>query len=570
MKENLVADWKKKIFNEVLGFDEIQSEKSKRIVMSNFDEFNNNFNIMISIYEDDIEVLKFIRLAYKDFVDCYETLKKNFIINFANDEFNCSIDMVLTHFEQENILLRLEKYCSTNGVSRNFQIDIYEYLKYLSDRLDKRFCFDDVALINLIEASSGKNIQREEGFYRKDAKGNNIYLKETNGKYTFSSSSDVHRYTHNNKQILNARSGKTNELKDIELQNFPLGVNFSLDSDKHQIMKKLMEILYENLSLCWDTYRKIYTDGSRVVDNTAHLSDGNTFSFKYYLTKYNIPHLLGIQRANIITNETARKFLGTVDMNGNLVPLNSKSSALQVFEALMINKNRIINSGGLYEENGKFYEILPWEKIIIKTASFMRGDFFKTCFCLAKLSDGNYMTIASTNYKVGLNARNTASSVLNDLLKTQKQKKDFVFRKFIYDDKGHIVPNSIFTAKSENIRVGKNNELLKTLQKWRNLFDVDASGIATDISSINELNEDDLQAIIDSIVESIENENFRRTFTKEEQLSLGVDISRELKTTPYISEESLDLAQTISDYNDSITLEELEDFINVRGNKKKR
>ena len=115
----------------------------------------------------------------------------------------------------------------------------------------------------------------------------------------------------------------------------------------------------------------------------------------------------------------------------------------------------------------------------------MRGDFFKTCFCLAKLSDGNYMTVASTNYKVGLNARNTASSVLNDLLKTQKQKKDFIFRKFIYDSNGNIIPNSIFTAKSENIRVGKDNELLRSLQKWRDLFDVNSSGINTEISSIN-------------------------------------------------------------------------------------
>ena len=85
----------------------------------------------------------------------------------------------------------------------------------------------------------------------------------------------------------------------------------------------------------------------------------------------------------------------------------------------------------------------------------------------------------------------------------------------------------------------------------------------------NGINEEDLQAIIGSIVESIESETFIRTFTKEEQLTLGVDISRELKTTPYISEEALDLAQSISDYNGAITKEEIEDFVNVRGNGKK-
>lgn len=85
----------------------------------------------------------------------------------------------------------------------------------------------------------------------------------------------------------------------------------------------------------------------------------------------------------------------------------------------------------------------------------------------------------------------------------------------------------------------------------------------------NGINEEDLQAIIGSIVESIESETFIRTFTKEEQLALGIDISRELKTTPYISEEALDLAQSISDYNGAITTDEIEDFINVRGNGKK-
>lgn len=485
MSENISNEMKKSIFLEVIGLDEIQSESSKRIIMSNFDEFNNNFNIMSSIFADDLEKLRYIKLAYKEFIDCYENLKKQFIINFSSDLFNCSIDMALTHFEQEKILLQLEKYCLSNGIPRNFQIEIFEYLEYLSNRLNKRFYFDDISLINLIEASSGKNIQREEGFYRKDVKGNNLYLRENNGQYTFTATTDIDKHTHNSKQIVDVHSGKTRELKDIELQDFPLGVNFSSDSDKHKIMKKLMEILYENLSLCWDTYRKIYTDGSKVIDNTARLSDGSTFSFKYYLTKYNIPHLLGIQPANIITNETARKILGTVDMNGNLVPLKPNASALEVFEAIMVNRDRIINLGGLYEENGKFYEILPWEKIVIKTSSFMRGDFFKTCFCLAMLSDGNYMTVASTNYKAGLNSRNTASSVLNDLLKTQKQKKDFIFRKFIYDNNGNIVPNSIFTAKSENIRVGKNNELLRSLQKWRDLFDINSVGISTEISTIN-------------------------------------------------------------------------------------
>lgn len=68
----------------------------------------------------------------------------------------------------------------------------------------------------------------------------------------------------------------------------------------------------------------------------------------------------------------------------------------------------------------------------------MRGDFFKACFCLAQIAPnkylavrdkkGGYVTISSTEYNNSLQTTKNARSVLNDLLKTRKQKKDFIFR----------------------------------------------------------------------------------------------------------------------------------------------
>ena len=84
-----------------------------------------------------------------------------------------------------------------------------------------------------------------------------------------------------------------------------------------------------------------------------------------------------------------------------------------------------------------------------------------------------------------------------------------------------------------------------------------------------EINEEEFKAIIGSMVESIENENFIRTFTPEEQLDLGISIQRDLNVTPYISEEAIDLAQNISNYNNAITEEEVIDFVNARGKGKK-
>ena len=68
--------------------------------------------------------------------------------------------------------------------------------------------------------------------------------------------------------------------------------------------------------------------------------------------------------------------------DGSLITLSQNSSSLDVLGVIYENQKNIIESGGLYEENGKKYEIINWEKVILKTTSFMRGDFFKTCFLI--------------------------------------------------------------------------------------------------------------------------------------------------------------------------------------------
>ena len=136
----------------------------------------------------------------------------------------------------------------------------------------------------------------------------------------------------------------------------------------------------------------------------------------------------------------------------------------------MENQKYIIAEGGLIEENGKVYQMLPWEKIILKTSSFMRGDYFKTCFCLVKLKEGHYLekpneeyaTIAATRYGQDfINKKLTITGILNDLILTKKQSKDFIFSGFLLDDKtGMYVPDTLITGKAENIKVGKDNEKL--------------------------------------------------------------------------------------------------------------
>ena len=204
----------------------------------------------------------------------------------------------------------------------------------------------------------------------------------------------------------------------------------------------------------------------------------------------------------------------------------------------MDNKDRIIADGGLIEENGKTYQLLPWEKIILKTSSFMRGDFFKTCFCLVQLDHGlnarneKFASISSTKYNEGMvNNRFDAKKVLRDLINIARQKKDFIFRTFVenYDSYGKFlgyVPQSIDTGKSESVTTS-NGEKVGTLNRFRNA--VQGSSDAG------------------TVVQSIENEIMgKRIFSPVEQALTHFNISFGLNVNLLISEQAFAFEKKLS------------------------
>ena len=363
-------------------------------------------------------------------------------------------------------------------------------------------------------------------------------------------------------------------------------------------MKKVMEILFENLNLCIETYNSIYSSGSNAVENTALLSDGTTFNFEYIVNERNIPHLLGFQRGNTLSQKAIDYLNILVRANGkprrkdgSLITLSQNSNSLDLLKVIYENQKNIIESSGLYEENGKKYEIINWEKVILKTTSFMRGDFFKTCFCLAKLAPdkylvdsrekGGYVSITSTEYNNDLITSKSTRSVLNDLLNTRRQRRDFIFRGFLTTDEGQVV-NSLVTGKAETLHIGKTNELLRTLQRFRELFIGSSSngGYGMQQGDIKDSpsgmpfsdNPTDKSELFGAIVEEIENEKFIRRFTPQEQAELGISISRDLSLVPHISLEALDVLQDVHGYNGAVTSSELDEFDAVRskGNKHKK
>lgn len=563
-----MSEYKKAILTEIIGFADIDSPMGREKLKHDFADIETAFQLEEekNYKTNNSMYLKDIFECHKDICNLYRSIIMSTIIEFATDVYGQSIDYILMNYTQENISLRLEKYLIEKRVPQQFKSDIYDYIKKLADRLNKRFSFDEVALINLIEASSGSNIILEEGNSRR--KDNKI-ITLSNGTYNFKTSASKQIYTHDGRKILDPSGQEREEKENIQIRSFPLGNKFASTDNA---MKKVMEILFENLNLCIETYNSIYSAGKNTVENVATLPDGSKFDFKFIIHEKNIPHLLGIPQGNALSQRAMDYLNILTKANGKpkrkdgsgLIILTPKSSAYDLLLVLYENQKNIIEAGGLYEENGKQYEIINWEKMILKTTSFMRGDFFKTCFCLAILAPDKYLvdssekggmvSISSTEYNKDLNTTRSNASVLNDLLNAKRQKRDFIFRGFKSTKDGQVI-NSIVTGKAENIHVGKTNEKLKTLQRYREMFgtsstaynaqqgEIDSSGSGRPFGDSTR----DKDELIGAVVEKVENENFIRRFTPAEQAELGLSMGMDLSIMPRISQEALDSLKNARD-----------------------
>ena len=562
-------DNKKVILEDIYGSSNVSRADIARLLILNFNEINMKFQSYKKDYEDDNVILRDILQLYKEAIELYTNIVLSVIDEFADREYGKSIDFILNNYNQESISLRLESFLKSKGYPQQFKCDVYAQVKYLADRLNKRFCFDDVALVNLIEAAMGRNIIVEAD---SRSKYYNEVLSQKNGKFTYKKSSDNEIYTSGGKKITGSK-----EKSEINISDFPMGNK--VISSSNDAMKKVMTILFENLNLCIETYRTIYTSMRNTVENSAKLADGSTFDFTFQLNDFNIPHLLGFPKGSELSDE-ALNVLNI--MTGSR--LTHTSSALDVLLTIYNNQKVILDSNGLYEIDGKKYEIINWERVVLKTSSFMKGDFFKTCFCLAQIAPdrylndskrpGGYVSISTTDYKGDLNTPRSSRTILYELLNARKQKRDYIFRGIYPDGNGSNYVYSIKTGKAETIRVGKDNELLQTLQIYRNLFNSSGGlgssggGVSYNMeqgdikhsggrSSFNDIKN---EALFSSIVEEVANENFIRKFTPTEQAELALYVSRDLSIKPQLSCETLNALQQ----NSAVSEDELKDFENGR------
>lgn len=471
-------------------------------------------------------------------------LSKIIINKYSKIYFDMPIEIAIATQEQEKIKSVFLNVAEELGFDQGLQNQINSDLEEISNKLNKRFTFDEASLIHLIEASKGSNIQLEEGIKRYSNKGKRQILKQKeDGTYYLSESKETDMYTSGKKiptQQIKINEERTltkttvDEQKNILLSAYPTGSELIGTKSTGEILKEVMTALFENLELCIETYKFFYTGNKTINNNTIKnnvvLADNSEFEFYYMINKENLPHLLGIQKGIILSKSTIN-FFSEIDKSGRVYyPINEHSSALDILKAIIKNKTRIIENRGLIEENGKLYQLLPWEKIILKTSSFMRGDFFKTCFCLVELDHGinskneKYASISSTKYNEDMtNNKFDARRILKDLINTSKQSKDFIFRTFInnIDRNGNIkgyIPQSIDTGKAENIIISGLNQRLKTLDRFRYALQNNSGSM---------------------IAQSIENEKMgKRNFSPIEQALTHINISTQLNINPQLSKEA--------------------------------
>lgn len=479
--------------------------------------------------EEETEVIDAIENIYKK-------LSRLIIDRLSEIHFNMPIEAAIATKKQDEIKSLFLNIAEKMGFDNGLQEIIDSDLDKIANELNKRFTFDEASLIHLIEASKASNIQLEEEFERwspkdkrqilRQKKDGTYYLAEVTeakGLDTYTSGRRIPTITYVRDDGKGMTKTTTDESHNIILSSYPGAEDILWSQSTYEIMKQVMKNLFDNLELCVDTYKFFYTknpnapiEKSNSVMNKVVLEDDSEFDFYYEINRNNLPHLLGIQKGEILS-ETTKRYFSRVRADGSVYyPINENSSAFAILKAILDNKERIIADGGLVEENGKLYQLFPWEKIILKTSSLIRGDFFKTCFCLVQLDHGinseneKYVSIFPTRYNDNVvDSSFDVRMILRDLINIRKQKKDFIFRTFVENyyknDKGIYVPNSIYTGKSESI-VTNNGERIETLNRFRKA----------------------LQGNEGSIVKSIENEKGKRIFSPIEKELCNLAISSAL------------------------------------------
>lgn len=272
--------------------------------------------------------------------------------------------------------------------------------------------------INYTEANLQKEIEKE--MLDKNIAVSTNYKKN---KYDIISGNPF-SYSFDNTPIrrFNDNSGFVRTINDLQISNFStanieefIGKSFASSKVPRDTKKEMVAAILDNLELCYDMFKSYYMSKNEPMSSYMILTNDlkNLIRLNQPLNDTNIPHLLGIPSSRNRNTRALNLPIETL----KFLELNPDEyySAKKVLESILLHKDDIIEKcvcGCIRGKDGTLYEMLPWEKIILKTNAFIRGDFFKSTSIIAVLNSKSYMTKPNEEINaVAINSTSFASSM---------------------------------------------------------------------------------------------------------------------------------------------------------------
>ena len=494
-----------------------------------------------------------------------------------NQELESYIDAVCIYMYKVPLLVALITK-NPDEIERDFQIselpeeirkNIIEIIEQKKIRIENNLILSDKALIDLIEHTTGENIANQQ---RHNEKVDTGYNRQFNGQVLIERG-DEYALLKNQRNWDRSTVGmpikRFNEVSqpehfsrkdsDMLIRNFPeLSsedlVYRSFKSLPNDRKRDLITAILYNLELCYDMFKSYYVSDKVEVPVLLNLTNEQSIPFSYRFTSGNISHILGIPSTNEFDSST-RTYTGQPNLPQATINFLgiSNASALEVLESILTNKDRIIEQCGLNFDptSNSYYEMLPWERIILKTNAFIRGDFFKTTALITGINQNSFLITPTDNIrKISITPTMFSSSALNQqlidpnmtfdeiisIIKSQKAKQDFTFKGMSFDERNGVwYPKTNVSAIGERIKP-TNDRVLRTLEKYRYLLSGNmAPGDGGFVAS----------------VESPISPDLSKEYSVQEMINSLVEISNSFGTTAEVEKNLREYLEQIESLNNS-------------------
>ena len=444
--------------------------------------------------------------------------------------------------------IEIEKDFQVSGLPQELRDKVVDYIEQKKIEISNNLLLSDKALIDLIEHTTGHNIANQQRHNEREDTGFN---SQFNGQILLERGSDYSLLNHQ-KEWDRATTGVTikrfNDIvsssqfnrkdSDMLVRNYPDVasedlVYRSFKSMPNERKRLLITAVMSNLKLCYEMFKSYYLSDKVEVPVLLNLTNGSKLAYKF--DKPNISHILGIPGTHDFNTGSMNLPQATIDMLGL-----TQADALTVLESILANEQKIIDQCGLnYDSsNHSYYEMLPWEKIILKTNAFIRGDFFKTTSLISPVNPNSFLISANDEIKrVAIAPTRFGQSAINQplidpnisfedavkILRKHNTPSDFTFKGMMYDPNKKLwISKTNVSAIGERI-IPYNSSTLKTLEKYRYLI----SGISNPsdggfVASVESLKEDGLskeysvQEMLESLI------NIANTFATTEEIEYNL------------------------------------------------